>query len=242
MDPLGRCLIIYFVFLILTAFYSVSAAVISTLRAPEEDDENEYSVTVNRLYSKKNAYRYRIMCAYSLCVLVCGISGAYVINRLLPDNFISEFSVLSSLISVVCASILPCSVGIYLPTALIERFPTPPALYSVSNFALYTAHLFAVIPVSISRIILKFAKIEPDMARSDVTEQEILQLVDEGESSGALNSEEREMIENIFDFSEHTVREVMKHYKNVAAIKNETPDEKILELISGNRILAVSRL
>ncbi len=92
--------------------------------------------------------------------------------------------------------------------------------------------IFAGIPALISRLILKLFSVEPDAARTDVTEKEILKLVDEGETSGALNSEEREMIENIFDFSEHSVREIMTHYMDVTAICEGTPDDEILKTIS----------
>ena len=40
------------------------------------------------------------------------------------------------------------------------------------------------------------------------------------------------MIENIFDFSEHSVREIMTHYMDVTAICEGTPDDEILKTIS----------
>lgn len=232
MDPLGRCITAYFVFLIYTAFFAACAAAMSTLRAPDEDGDDEDGALVNLLYEKKNAYRYRLLCAAGTSVLVCG-AVAYPLCVPFAGLFPDRWSVFAKVILLIAATVLPCSVGLYLPTALIERAGASPALYRMAKVGLRLAVPFSFIPAALSRLVMRIASVDPDRARSDVTEQEILQLVDEGESSGAINSEEREMIENIFDFSEQTVREVMKHYMDVAAIKEGDGDDAILELISG---------
>ena len=67
MDPLGRCLILNLLFILLAAVYSASAAVLSTLRAPEEDEEGEYGAVINRLYARKNVLRYRAYSAAAVC-------------------------------------------------------------------------------------------------------------------------------------------------------------------------------
>lgn len=64
-----------------------------------------------------------------------------------------------------------------------------------------------------------------------VTEEEILQLVDKGEESGGIESVEKELIENIFDFSDLRAGDVMTHRTNLAAIDIESTNEEILALI-----------
>lgn len=231
MDPLGRCITINLIFIILSAFYSTAAAMLSTLRAPDEDEESEYSGLINRLYARKNVLRYRVVSAAIVCVMVCGAATAYFMYDGFAANFPPSWGIVAAILLMLIASIPAVVLGVYLPTALAERATIPQSLYSLVHFALHTSYIFALVPILISRIVLKLVKVEPDTSRSDVTEQEILQLVDEGESSGALNSEEREMIENIFDFSEHTVREVMTHYMDMTAIKEGSSEEDILELI-----------
>lgn len=231
MDPLGRCFIINLIFVILSAFYSCAAALLTTLRAPEEDEEGEYSGLINRLYAKKNVLRYRAYSASCVCVMVCGATTAYLTYDRFAALFSESMWLLAALLLTLIATIPAVVIGVYLPTALTERANVSPVMYAVVKFALQTAYIFAFVPVFISWLVLKLVKVEPDTARSDVTEQEILLLVDEGESSGVINSEEREMIENIFDFSEHSVREVMTHYMDVSAVREGTEDEVILNLI-----------
>jgi len=64
-----------------------------------------------------------------------------------------------------------------------------------------------------------------------VTEDEILQLVDKGEESGGIESGEKELIENIFDFSDLRAGDVMTHRTSLAAIDIDSSNEEILALI-----------
>ena len=53
---------------------------------------------------------------------------------------------------------------------------------------------------------------------SEVTEDDILLMVDRGEEAGAIEETEKEMIENIFEFNDRTVEDVMTHRTDVEAI------------------------
>lgn len=229
MDPLGRCIAAYVVFLFLAALFSVGAAVLNTLRALDEDEKDD-SVE-SRLWAHKNLYRFRMYAAASVCVMICGGAAWYA----LFDRFASLFggkAALAALLFALAAALPTALCGIFLPTALAERMTTADGVYHFVGRLKNAALVFTFPAEFVFRAILRATKTELDAARSDVTEQEILQLVDEGESSGAIDSEKREMIENIFDFSEHSVREVMTHYMDVAAIPVGADDAEILKLIS----------
>lgn len=229
MDPLGRCIALYVIFLLLAAVFSICAAVLNTLRSLDEDEKADSAISC--LYAKKNLYRFRMCAAAALCVMVCGGAAWYG----LFDRFLSLIpwsAPLAAILFFFLCSFLTALVGVLIPRALVEHYPTPNAVYSLVYFAKTAALVLTFLPELCFRGILHFLSIEPDTARNDVTEQEILQLVDEGESSGAIDSEKREMIENIFDFSEHSVREVMTHYMDVAAIRSDASDADIIALIS----------
>lgn len=68
---------------------------------------------------------------------------------------------------------------------------------------------------------------EPD----DVTEEEIRQIVDIGEEAGAIETAEREMIENIFEFNNRSAEDVMTHRTNVTAISVDDDRETVLNTI-----------
>jgi putative hemolysin len=68
---------------------------------------------------------------------------------------------------------------------------------------------------------------------AEVTEEDIRLLVDRGEEAGAIEETEKEMIENIFEFNDRTVEEVMTHRTDVEAIwigdDHDAVVQKILE-------------
>lgn len=67
-----------------------------------------------------------------------------------------------------------------------------------------------------------------------VTEDEILEMVDIGEESGGIESAEREMIQNVFEFSDTTAADVMTHRTDMEAICLEDTDDEIFAVISGS--------
>ena len=64
-----------------------------------------------------------------------------------------------------------------------------------------------------------------------VTEEEIKMLVDQGEEKGTIEEEEKELINNVFEFNDITVSEIMTHRTDIFAIDISTsPEELISEL------------
>ena len=64
-----------------------------------------------------------------------------------------------------------------------------------------------------------------------VTEEEIRMMVDAGEEKGAIQEEERDMINNIFEFNDKTVSEVMVHRTDIYAIEINSNIDEILKSI-----------
>ena len=64
-----------------------------------------------------------------------------------------------------------------------------------------------------------------------VSEEEIRQMVDMGEETGTIRQEEREMIENIFEFNNTTAEDVMIHRTDMVMLWVEDSREEILEVI-----------
>lgn len=65
-----------------------------------------------------------------------------------------------------------------------------------------------------------------------VTEEEIKMMVDQGEENGTIDEEEKELINNVFDFNDITVSEIMTHRTDMFAVDiNMSPEELIEEII-----------
>ena len=106
--------------------------------------------------------------------------------------------------------------------------------YGIASLAtlLYriSAPLAAVIR-GLTKLIFAIFRIEEEVLDEDVTEDEILSMVESGEESGNIESEQKEMIENIFDFSTATAAELMTNRTDITAIEVSMSEEEILAII-----------
>lgn len=65
-----------------------------------------------------------------------------------------------------------------------------------------------------------------------VTEEEIKMMVDQGEEKGTIEEEEKELINNIFEFNDITVSEIMRHRKDIFALKIDIGKDELLNELS----------
>ena len=63
--------------------------------------------------------------------------------------------------------------------------------------------------------------LNPSSHEDDVTEEEIISMVNEGHEQGVLRASEAEMIHNIFEFGDKEAKDIMTHRKNLIAIDGE---------------------
>ncbi|MCI8411990.1 MAG: HlyC/CorC family transporter [Clostridia bacterium] len=62
-----------------------------------------------------------------------------------------------------------------------------------------------------------------------VTEEEIKMMIDQGEEKGTIKEEEKELINNVFEFNDITVSEIMRHRKDIFGIDINISKEELLD-------------
>ena len=65
-----------------------------------------------------------------------------------------------------------------------------------------------------------------------VTEEEIKMMIDQGEEKGTIEVEEKELINNVFEFNDITVSEIMTHRKDIFATDIKITKEDLLDELS----------
>lgn len=86
---------------------------------------------------------------------------------------------------------------------------------------------FVFVCSGLTNIILRIFGHHTNKTTKKVTEEKILMMVDEGKEDGFIEGSTKNMIENVFDFDDTTVGEIMTHRKDVVAVKDSL---KITEL------------
>lgn len=79
--------------------------------------------------------------------------------------------------------------------------------------------------------VLKLLHMEAEREEETVTEEEIRMMVDIGEENGTIDSAEGEWIDNVFEFGETTVREVMTHVSDLVSVEADESPAEVLRII-----------
>ena len=102
-----------------------------------------------------------------------------------------------------------------------------PVIRGMSKFFLPLVWLLTVSTNGVLRLL----RINPNDSSEEVTEEEIRMMVDIGSENGAIEQDERTMIENIFEFNNTTAADVMVHRMDVVALHVDESREEILRTI-----------
>ncbi len=105
-------------------------------------------------------------------------------------------------------------------------------VYGLSGFVRLFMILFApmaFLAEKAARGVAVLFGVRPGDVAENVTEEEIISIVTEGQEQGLLDEEEAEMITNVMDFDAKAVRDVMTRKKKIIGIREETGVEEALE-------------
>lgn len=72
-----------------------------------------------------------------------------------------------------------------------------------------------------------------------ITEEEIRMMVDVGEEKGVILSDEREMIDNVFEFDNTVVTEVMTHRTHIVSISSQNNLKEIVKLVNTEKFTRI---
>ena len=150
-----------------------------------------------------------------------GILTVLLLGKKLADVLPTHFSVLiaAALTALVVTLILTVFTD-FLPRRLAAHSPEGLATICVPTVQLLMVCTapFALIGMGLTRLLCLICRIPWSDAAEVVTEEEIRLLVDAGNETGGIEESQREMINNIFEFDDVTISEVMTHRKDMIAV------------------------
>ena len=228
-DPLGPSILSVLCLVFAGFIYALNAALPcvdeSELRRQAEDSPQARRVLrlLNRFdqgYGEiRLTYVLLLICAFAILWSFAGpLLGALVH---LPALLIAVIALaVFSVIAFTLTAIIPGGIAAHSPKAAL-RAAAAPAEWAV----------LALSPVTLAaywlgKALLRPFHIQPGMAAEHISEEEIRMMVDIGEEKGAIEADEKEMIENIFEFNNMNAEDCMIHRKDITAIDaDDTPDE-----------------
>ena len=146
-------------------------------------------------------------------------------NLILGSCFLESLQkTVSGLMTAVIAGVLVLYIvltfGILVPKKLGAKYAQKCASLFLGPIELIMTVLapFTWLVLKTSKLMLWIFGIRGEEGTEDVTEEEIISMVNEGHEQGVLLATEAEMITNIFEFGDKEAQNIMTHRKNVLAI------------------------
>lgn len=151
-----------------------------------------------------------------------------------PENM--WISVLVNIAIIAVLILLVLILGIYTPEKVASRKPDIWALRLVRMVHAVEILFFPVIALTdaAANLLARIFGVDPLSDTDDVTEEEIISMVNEGHEQGMLLASEAEMIHNIFEFGDKEAKDIMTHRKNIIALDGTMTFRQTLEFIKEN--------
>jgi len=229
---LGTEILVLVVLILLNAFFAGSEIALISL------NDNKVKMMADA-GDKKSKMVYNLISQPSrfLATIQIGITLAgFLASAFAADSFASRLSAylydlgvpisldLLKTISVIVITLLlsyfTLVFGELVPKQIAMTKPEPLANFAARPLTILskmTAPIVKLLTLSMNMVVRLFG-IDPNADDNDVTEEEIRMMVDAGEENGSIQLAEKEMINNIFDFDNKTVSDIMTHRTNIVAI------------------------
>lgn len=200
------------------------------------EEGNKRAVRLARLTSQPARFLATIQVAITLAGFLGSAFAADNFSDMLSDWIIGLGVPISHATLDTVSVILITIILSYFTLVFGELVPKRVAMKKAETLALgmsglisFISKLFAPIVwlLTIStNALLRLMGIDPNSDDEEVTEEEIRMMVDAGREKGVIDEEEKEIIQNVFEFDDITAGEIATHRTDIALLwTDETPEQ-----------------
>lgn len=246
-DRLPKLLVLV-IFMFIHAFFTAAQAALSALpearlRRQAEDEGDRKAQRLLALAQAPERCLAAIQLILTLALLLCaafaadsfaGPLAAWIRERwergVLSDRALNDLAVVVvtlalSFFSLVLGILAPRRLGT-LRAEQVARFTVGPVCAAAA-----VCRPFSWLLSKATNGVVRLMGIDPNDTGEDLSEDEIRMMVDLGEEQGAIESAEKELIENIFEFNNTTAEDVMIHRTDIEMLWVEDTAETVLDAI-----------
>lgn len=248
-DSIGRIildLVIVFIFILINAFFSAAEMAVISLNdakiKKQAEDGDKKSKRVLRFIENPASFLATIQVGVTLAGF---LASAFAANRftgrltswLDPDGKYSFLGTVSTVIVTLILSYFSLVLGELVPKRIAQNNAEKLAFRSssiVRTFGTIMKPFVRFLTIS-TNAVLRLLHIDPEVKETNVTEEEIRMLVDVGSEEGSIEDSEKQMIQNIFEFNDKDVAEIMTHRKQVVALPIDSTYEEVMDVATNEK-------
>lgn len=233
-DAMWTVSVLAFIFLLAVEviYYGFGSAIqnlnLSQLKEEAEEKGSKKSRQILQLAENPEKYINTVQLLVTCIQLVVG--GYFIrvvqsmidspIRNLMGGRYETAVNIVSLLLSGFVMLFIILTFGVMVPKKLGVKYAGAWAYTFIGPIVLVNMLLTPITGLMnmISTLIVRLLGVKPGDEEGDVTEEEILSMVNEGHEQGVLRASEAKMISNIFDYSDKEARDIMTHRVNIVGI------------------------
>lgn len=245
MDDGGSTVIGLIIFLVLLVMDSIFYGFLTALEEITEsqiqkrkEDGNKHAEWLLRVLDSPYKTRHTIQIMSTFVSVVFGIYQVRLFGGLLIQNFLQEgaqiyWHFLCYAGAALIGIFIFTSVGVLAPQKIAARCPEKWLfrLAGLMHGIIVFLKPCSYLAEKVSNLVVRIFGIDPNASIDDVTEEEIISMVNEGHEQGVLQASEAEMIHNIFEFDDKEAKDIMTHRKNIVAVDGAMSLSEVLEFM-----------
>ena len=235
-DPLNLIILIFEViallgFIIFSAFFSGTETALFSLnklqlKKMQKEEENNWRVkSIIRLLDDPQRTLISILIGNMFVNISASSLATYLAIKFFGNIGIGIASGIMIFIILVFGEIVPKSLAVANAEIISKKIARPIEIISTGLFPLIK---FFKIIIS---VLYYFLRMKKNKEKKEITEEDLITLIDVGKDEGVIEEEEKKMIRNIFEFGDTMVKEVMIPRVDMACIHSDTKLNSILKLI-----------
>lgn len=237
-------LVLLLVLILINGFFAAAEIAVITLNDNKikkmAEDGNKKAARILRLTENSSRFLSTIQIGVTLAGFLSSASAAQSFAPQLTAAILSAapnlshsvvdgvstflITLLLSYFSLVLGELVPKKIAMQKAEALAFRF-----VGILQAIAVVFRPFIALLSVS-TNFVMRLLGLNPNDGEQTVTEEEILMMVDAGEEKGVIGENAKDMISNIFDFSDTTVVEVMTHRTDIHAVEDTSSVQDVVRL------------
>ena len=222
-DAIQICLLI--LLLLLSAFFSSAETSLTTVNKIRiktlADEGNKRAQTLLKIIDQSGKMLSTILVGNNIVNISASSLATTLAIRFFGNNAVGIVTGVLTLLVLIFGEITPKTMA----TVHSERIALAYSPVIWPMMRIMTPVIFVI--NQLSSLVLKLVRFDPSQADNTMTEQELRTLVDVGHEDGVIESEERQMIYNVFDFGDAQARDIMVPRIDMVSVSLEDSYENI---------------
>ena len=237
-------LVLLFVLIIVNAFFAMSEIAIISLNDNMIDklaeDGHKKAKQVKKLTENPSNFLSTIQIGVTLAGFLTSASAATNFADVLTQAILRlHLNLSASVVHSVSVVIITVIIS-YFSLVLGELAPKRIAMqksekiaYAVVGILLFVKRIatpFVKVLSASTNLVVRILGLDPNANEDVVTEEEIRMMVDVGQEKGVIEDQQKEMIDNIFDFDDIAVSDIMTHRTDMTAVEDTDSLKDVVKL------------